>query len=342
MGLSRGSDGDFLTHTRDSAIVSTEDLYMVTPRPSSLLLIDSAAPLARCCAFKAQVASRSRTFLIRQHTFSRAINPSTPSHHPPSPAGPFRSGHLRLPALHSDMGGTIRHEKTDRGGGQRGGRGGRSGGGARPPASREVVVSKALSFLLRHGAKGEGIELDDGGWANLADVVSATSSSFWYCGVFLPFRSQELPSCLVDVVSIPSLERCVGADRPPATAQYFGFESSRMPGFLACPRFVLLPHPRNSFSTSELYTSTASEPSYCVATYPRLTPPPPFTAPMAPPLRPLRHPHRNPRPGNHKRQTTLRPKARPITSRPPLITTPFWRTNRPLRLPDPRLAGSLP
>lgn len=64
----------------------------------------------------------------------------------------------------------MRREQTNRGGAQKSGRG---GGRARQEMSRDVVISKALSFLLRHGAKGEGIELDDGGWANLADVVSA-------------------------------------------------------------------------------------------------------------------------------------------------------------------------
>ncbi|KAL9075285.1 MAG: hypothetical protein Q9161_001662 [Pseudevernia consocians] len=36
---------------------------------------------------------------------------------------------------------------------------------------REVEVSKSLSYLLRHGAKAEGIQLDDAGWANVADVL---------------------------------------------------------------------------------------------------------------------------------------------------------------------------
>ena len=38
--------------------------------------------------------------------------------------------------------------------------------------SREVTVSKALSFLLRHAAKDEGVDIDEGGWVNVADVVS--------------------------------------------------------------------------------------------------------------------------------------------------------------------------
>ena len=36
---------------------------------------------------------------------------------------------------------------------------------------REVEISKSLSYLLRHAAKNEGLELDEGGWANVADVV---------------------------------------------------------------------------------------------------------------------------------------------------------------------------
>lgn len=38
-------------------------------------------------------------------------------------------------------------------------------------SSREVDISKSLSYLLRHGARKEGLRLDDGGWANVADVV---------------------------------------------------------------------------------------------------------------------------------------------------------------------------
>lgn len=44
-------------------------------------------------------------------------------------------------------------------------------GGKGKSASREVEVSKSLSYLLRHGAKAEGIQLDEAGWANVANVV---------------------------------------------------------------------------------------------------------------------------------------------------------------------------
>lgn len=48
------------------------------------------------------------------------------------------------------------------------GKGKGKGGSA---ASKEVEISKSLSYLLRHGAKDAGIGLDEGGWANVADVV---------------------------------------------------------------------------------------------------------------------------------------------------------------------------
>ena len=44
--------------------------------------------------------------------------------------------------------------------------------------SREVEISRNLSYLLRHGAKTEGIELDEAGWANVADVVGLVGISF--------------------------------------------------------------------------------------------------------------------------------------------------------------------
>ena len=47
----------------------------------------------------------------------------------------------------------------------------RKDSGKRKGALREIEISKNLSYLLRHGAKSEGIELDEGGWANVADIV---------------------------------------------------------------------------------------------------------------------------------------------------------------------------
>ncbi|KAF4783354.1 Tpt1/KptA family RNA 2'-phosphotransferase [Colletotrichum scovillei] len=58
------------------------------------------------------------------------------------------------------------------GGGRRGGRGGggRGGGGGGQP--REVLVSKALSKLLRHQAENAGLKLDEGGYAPLDKVLA--------------------------------------------------------------------------------------------------------------------------------------------------------------------------
>lgn len=64
------------------------------------------------------------------------------------------------------------------------GRGGK-GGGRRPPAMREVTISKALSFLLRHGGRDEGVEMDEGGWANVVDVVGLSFLRFWLSAALL-------------------------------------------------------------------------------------------------------------------------------------------------------------
>lgn len=61
-----------------------------------------------------------------------------------------------------------------RGNGARGGRGGCRGGGG---MSREVVISKALSKLLRHAAEEAGLKLDAEGYAQLDEVVSHRTSS---------------------------------------------------------------------------------------------------------------------------------------------------------------------
>jgi len=45
-------------------------------------------------------------------------------------------------------------------------------GGSGGPASREITVSKAMSFVLRHGAEKEGIKLNKQGYANVADLVN--------------------------------------------------------------------------------------------------------------------------------------------------------------------------
>ena len=42
----------------------------------------------------------------------------------------------------------------------------------RAPPPREVVVSKKISWVLRHGAEKEGLELDGNGYARVDELVS--------------------------------------------------------------------------------------------------------------------------------------------------------------------------
>ncbi len=75
----------------------------------------------------------------------------------------------------------------------RGGRGGGKAGGGRGGQPRDVVVSKALSKLLRHDAVEAGLGLDAEGFAVVEDVVS-WFRSFSFFSSFLP---RILLSCLV-------------------------------------------------------------------------------------------------------------------------------------------------
>lgn len=40
-----------------------------------------------------------------------------------------------------------------------------------PAKGREIAISKALSYVLRHAAEREGLKIDSQGYANVADVV---------------------------------------------------------------------------------------------------------------------------------------------------------------------------
>ena len=55
--------------------------------------------------------------------------------------------------------------------GGRGGGGGGGGGGSRAPISRDVQISKKLSWLLRHHAEQEGLRLDAHGFVSMQDVL---------------------------------------------------------------------------------------------------------------------------------------------------------------------------
>lgn len=51
----------------------------------------------------------------------------------------------------------------------------RDGGGGGGPGPRAVQVSKKLSWLLRHGAEKEGLQLAAGGWVNLGDALQTSA-----------------------------------------------------------------------------------------------------------------------------------------------------------------------
>jgi hypothetical protein len=53
------------------------------------------------------------------------------------------------------------------------------GGGGGSGLSREVQVSKKLSWLLRHGAEKEGLKLGPGGYINVEEVVSPDWKAFY-------------------------------------------------------------------------------------------------------------------------------------------------------------------
>ena len=86
----------------------------------------------------------------------------------------FISNTHKSKSQHSHNSRTYSTKAMGRGGQGRGkGKGGRQGGGGGGGgAPREVQISKALSFLLRHGAEKEGLRINEGGWANVRDVVS--------------------------------------------------------------------------------------------------------------------------------------------------------------------------
>ena len=55
--------------------------------------------------------------------------------------------------------------------------------------SREVQVSKKISWLLRHGAEKEGLTLGHGGYANVNDVVGRNHSISFLIVHFILFSA---------------------------------------------------------------------------------------------------------------------------------------------------------
>lgn len=56
--------------------------------------------------------------------------------------------------------------------------GGRKPGEAKVPLSREETVSRAMSYVLRHGAEREKLKLDEGGYINCMTLVSWSLSVY--------------------------------------------------------------------------------------------------------------------------------------------------------------------
>ncbi|KAL8639602.1 MAG: hypothetical protein Q9228_003384, partial [Teloschistes exilis] len=56
---------------------------------------------------------------------------------------------------------------------------GKSGGGKRPPPSRDETISKAMSYVLRHGAEKEGLKLNEGGYVNCGDLIDLPVQLAW-------------------------------------------------------------------------------------------------------------------------------------------------------------------
>lgn len=66
--------------------------------------------------------------------------------------------------------GTTRGASSSRGSGR--GSGSRGSGAQGSAEERETKISKAMSYVLRHGAEKEGVRLDENGYANVAELVS--------------------------------------------------------------------------------------------------------------------------------------------------------------------------
>lgn len=117
--------------------------------------------------------------------------PSHPSIHPPPPPSlpPSLPKPLIIassprplrPLLHYPTLPTTLHPwplqpkympRHNNGGAGGAGGGGASGGRGRTKPTREVKISKATSYLLRHGATKEGVALDERGYVNVGELVS--------------------------------------------------------------------------------------------------------------------------------------------------------------------------
>lgn len=143
--------------------------------------IDPLTTITNCKYKFHHHSSNSRfTTIPRAHHLANPIA-TTPPPVPPRPVPPTlqRQHHRQFSTSPFTPGKYSKYTYTDfdemssrgsRGKGRGGGGSGRGGG-----QSEDVAISKALSFILRHGAIKEGLPMRPDGYANVQDLVSSPS-----------------------------------------------------------------------------------------------------------------------------------------------------------------------
>ena len=172
---------------------------MQRPR-DPLRILTPPYPIARIRHSSQTPKASYRPRLPDRTTHTTVSNPPSfrPSHHPrssPSDSHPLYSNRI----LASDLFASARRSHSTKAGPLT-----RAMPSGRKGVSREVEVSKSLSYLLRHAAKTNGIQLDEGGWANVADVVGFDGVFL----LFLLFAVEDMWCWLKGPSCIPSLCLC--------------------------------------------------------------------------------------------------------------------------------------
>lgn len=105
---------------------------------------------------------------------NKAHKSSSPHLHPTVIISQFLArARVRIPAITLIENLTMSSEAQQRGGSDRGG--GRGRGSRDDPNTK---ISKALSYILRHGAESEGLKLRGDGYANVAELVSSSANLY--------------------------------------------------------------------------------------------------------------------------------------------------------------------
>ena len=245
--------------------------------------------------------------------------------------------HLRPhPPLLSVMGGPG---DSDR----RGGKGGKRAGGGRgrskkaaaesPEEWRDMLVSKKLSYVLRHGARDVGLEMDERGFVNCADLVCD-------CGLFrleIPFTPGDSHArtcstrtlCAVFYVCFLVLLELLWYPTIISHPSFIVIEIRHLLlalRYLCTPKKNACPDPSRSSSPGNR-SAPSKSPSPWSGTSSR---PAPSSASSWSPSRPPPTPPRPP-------PTRTRPPPRP---HPPPSSSPTRTTRPPSRQPSPRIPRS--